>query len=171
MKRFMTIIIALVIIFSIVSCSTPNYDTQTIQPIALEPNNRNDDDNNEKSEDDLIMNKDLSLRINNTLVDVIWLENDSVNALKELAKDNLIIEMKMYGGFEQVGSLGKTITSADTNIITSPGDIVLYSSNQIVIFYNSNSWSYTKLGHINLSKDELTFLLANGNVTITISLK
>ena len=170
MKRFMTIIIALVIIFSIVSCSTPNYDTQTIQPIEKEPNNRKDDDN-EKNEDDLIMNKDLSLRINNTLVDVIWLENDSVNALKELAKDNLIIEMKMYGGFEQVGSLGKTITSADTNIITSPGDIVLYSSNQIVIFYNSNSWSYTKLGHINLSKDELTDLLANGNVTITISLK
>ena len=61
----------------------------------------------------------------------------------------------MYGGFEQVGSIGSTLPSADTRITTNPGDIVLYSSNQIVLFYDSNTWSYTKLGHINLSKSEL----------------
>lgn len=77
----------------------------------------------------------------------------------------------MYGGFEQVGSLGTSITSADDRITTSPGDIVLYSSNQIVIFYDSNTWAYTKLGHISLSKSELTDLLGDGDVTITITLK
>ena len=79
--------------------------------------------------------------------------------------------MHMYGGFEQVASLGTSITSADTRITTSPGDIVLYSSNQIVIFYDSNTWAYTKLGHINLSKSELTDLLGDDDVTITITLK
>ena len=79
--------------------------------------------------------------------------------------------MNKYGGFEQVGSIGKTLPSNDINITTNPGDIVLYSSNQIVIFYGSNTWAYTKLGHINLSKDELENLLSNSNVTITFTLK
>lgn len=79
--------------------------------------------------------------------------------------------MSMYGGFEQVGSIGSTLPSYDTRITTSPGDIVLYSSNQIVIFYDSNTWSYTKLGHINLSKSELTDLLGDEDVVISLGLK
>lgn len=79
--------------------------------------------------------------------------------------------MSMYGDFEQVGSLEKTIISDDERITTSPGDIVLYSSNQIVIFYGSNTWSYTKLGHISLSESELTDLLGDEDVVITLSLE
>ena len=65
----------------------------------------------------------------------------------------------MYSDFEQVGSLGKTITSNDETLTTSAGDICLYQSNQIVLFYGSNTYSYTKLGHIVLSKSELTNFL------------
>lgn len=85
------------------------------------------------------MNKTIELKINNTLVDVNWLDNDSVTALTNFAKDGLIITMSKYGGFEQVGSLGTTLSSNDERITTSAGDIVLYSSNQIVIFYESNT--------------------------------
>ena len=113
----------------------------------------------------------LTLKINDIEVDVIWADNGSVEALKEVAKNGLTINMSKYGGFEQVGSLGKTITSNDKRITTTPGDIVLYSSNQIVIFYGSNTWSYTKLGHINLSKSELTDLLGNEDVIIALTLK
>lgn len=74
----------------------------------------------------------------------------------------------MYGDFEHVGSIGSTILSADTNITTSPGDIVLYQSNQLVIFYGSNTWDYTKLGHINLSKSELNDLLGNDDVSMML---
>ena len=91
--------------------------------------------------------------------------------MKNLAKDGLTINMSKYGGFEQVGSIGSTLPSSDTRITTNPGDIVLYSSNQIVIFYDSNTWSYTKLGHINLSKSELTDLLGDEDVVITLSLE
>lgn len=81
------------------------------------------------------------------------------------------IDMIKYGGLEQVGSIGSTLPSSDTRITTSPGDIVLYSSNQIVIFYDSNVWSYIKLGHINLSKSELSNLLGDEDVVITLSLE
>ena len=117
------------------------------------------------------MNKTLVLKICNTEVDVLWADNASVTALKELAKGGLTINMSKYSNFEHVGSLGATIPSNDTRITTTAGDIVLYSSNQIVVFYDSNTWEYTKLGHINLSKSELVDLLADEDVTITLSLK
>lgn len=91
--------------------------------------------------------------------------------MKNLAKDGLTINMSKYGGFEQVGSIGSTLPSNDARIIINPGDIVLYSSNQIIIFYYSNTWSYTKLGHINLSKSELIDLLGDEDVVITMDLK
>lgn len=127
---------------TLVSCgrSTSNSTTEPSQPTTQESDLTSDNTTTQQSENDELMNKILSLKINDTLVDVFWLDNDSVTALKKLAKDDLTIEMHMYGGFEQVGSLGTSITSDDTRITTSPGDIVLYSSNQIVIFYDSNKW-------------------------------
>ena len=79
--------------------------------------------------------------------------------------------MSMYGGFEQVGSIGKSIASDDKQTVTKPGDIVLYSSDKIVVFYGSNSWSYTRLGKINMSQKELEQLLGNGDVTVTLSVE
>ena len=78
--------------------------------------------------------------------------------------------MSMYGGFEQVGSLGMTLPRNDTRITTDPGDVILYSGNQMVVFYGSNTWAYTRLGHItDKTNEELTQMLSNGNVTITIT--
>lgn len=115
--------------------------------------------------------KTMVLKIGDTEVPVTWEENDSVADLKELAQDGLTIEMSMYGGFEQVGPIGKSIARDDSKITTSSGDIVLYSGDQIVIFYGSNSWSYTRLGRIGLSEEEMTDLLSNGDVTITICME
>ena len=81
----------------------------------------------------------LTLKIDGIEVDVIWADNNSVKALKNLSKNGLTINMSKYGGFEQVGSIGSTLPSDDTRITTNPGDIVLYSSNQIVLFYDSNT--------------------------------
>ena len=123
------------------------------------------------SKEEEYMNKTIELKIDNQIVDVYWANNDSVKALKELAKDGLTINMSEYGGFEQTGLIGKTIPSNDTRIDVVPGDIVLYNSNQISIFYNNSSWSYTKLGHINLSKNELKNLLDTDAVVVTFTLK
>ena len=128
-------------------------------------------DDNQTTKEDETANMKLTLKIDNQEVDVILSDNDSVEALKNLAKDELSIDMSKYGGFEQVGFIGSALPSVDTRITTNPGDIVLYSSNQIVIFYKSNTWSYTKLGHINLSKSELTDLLGDEDIVITLNLK
>lgn len=108
----------------------------------------------------------MRLWIGETKVPVTWEENASVEALRNLCP--ITIPMSMYGGFEQVGPLGQSIVRDDVQTNTSYGDIVLYSGNQIVIFYGSNSWAYTRLGHIALSQQEMSRLLSNGDVTVTL---
>ncbi len=131
-------------------------------------NNSNNNLQNDLEEDE--MNKTLQLIIGDVEVEVSWLDNDSVNELIQYVNDTLDIKLHQHGGFEQYGSIGKTLTSNDKRIKTNPGDIVLYSSNQIVLFYGSNTWSYTKLGKMNLKENELYELLGKED-SITITLK
>lgn len=109
----------------------------------------------------------MELSIDGKVVAVSWEQNDSVKALAELAP--LEVSMSRYGGFEQVGSIGQSIVSNDANLTTRPGDIVLYNSSNIVVFFGSNTWPYTKLGHIDLSQDELGELLDKESVTARIA--
>ena len=120
-----------------------------------------------------VKEKMLKMMIGDTEVSVDWENNESAEALKDLcAEEPLVIQMSMYGGCEQVGSIGTRLPSDDEQTSTSAGDIVLYSSNQIVVFYGSNSWAYTRLGHItDQDAAGMTDLLGNGDVTITISLE
>ncbi len=108
----------------------------------------------------------MRLLIGETEVPVTWENNASVEALKELRP--VTIQMSMYGGFEQVGPIGQSIVRNDVQTETSYGDIVLYSGNQIVIFYGSNSWAYTRLGHVDLSQQEMREMLGGGDVAITL---
>ena len=108
----------------------------------------------------------MTLTIDGKEMPVTWEDNASVKELKEICP--LTVNLSMYGGFEQVGSIGQSINRDDKQITTEYGDIVLYSGNQIVVFYGSNSWAYTKLGHIDLSEEELTQLLSNGDVVLEI---
>ena len=115
---------------------------------------------------------ELLLSVGDKKISVEWEDNESVDALKDLAGSGMNINMSMYGGFEQVGSIGTYLPQNDSQTTTSPGDIVLYSGNQIVIFYGSNSWTYTRLGHItDQDAAGMASLLGNGNVTITISME
>lgn len=112
----------------------------------------------------------LMMMVGDTPVAVDWEDNESVSALKELAENGLTIQMSMYGGFEQVGSIGQRLPSHDVQTNTSSGDIVLYSSSQLVVFYGSNSWAYTRLGRItDKTSDQMRELLGNGDITITLT--
>ena len=112
------------------------------------------------------MTNTMRLLIGETEVPVTWENNASVAALRDLRP--LTIQLSMYGGFEQVGPIGQSIVRDDKQTTTNYGDIVLYSGNQIVVFYGSNSWAYTKLGHIDLSQQEMSDLLSGGDVSITL---
>lgn len=119
----------------------------------------------------VISEKSLSLTIGNTSVTVEWEDNESVDALRNLVKEEpLTVQMSMYSTFEQVGSLGTSLPRNDVQTTTRAGDIVLYSGNQIVVFYGSNSWAYTRLGKItDKTASELKEMLSNGDVVLTIS--
>ncbi len=98
-------------------------------------------------------------------------ENEAVSALVEMMRESpVVIQMSDYSGFEKVGPLGTSLPASNSQTTTQAGDIVLYNGNQIVIFYGSNSWSYTRLGHIdNLTGWEET--LGSGDVTVSFSLE
>ena len=154
--------------------TSQNADTQsaaetTVPPAESKPEETQSETSKETEEEPAV--KTLTMKIGDTTVAVDWEENESVVALRELVKDKpLTVQMSMYGGFEQVGSLGTSLPRNDSQTTTAAGDIVLYSGNQIVVFYGSNSWAYTRLGHVtDKTAAEMAELLGNGNVTITIS--
>ena len=110
----------------------------------------------------------LVLTVDGTKLDVTWENNESVAALKKLAP--ITIKMSGYGGFEQTGKFGSTIVSNDVRITTQPGDIVLYNGNQICLYYDENTWEFTRLGKIKgLTDTEIRSLLDKDSVDVTIS--
>lgn len=113
----------------------------------------------------------LQMMIDDTVVQVEWENNESVQALRELCTNQpLTIQMSMYGGFEQVGAIGKKLPRNDKQTTTESGDIVLYSGNQMVVFYGSNSWAYTRLGRItDKTASDMKELLGRADVTIKVS--
>ena len=155
---------------------TLNQETEISKTVESATDKKQDTAGTTEGKADVTENetKELSMKliIGETEVPVNWEENESVTDLMKLTEENpLIINMSMYGGFEQVGSIGQSISRNDSETTTEAGDIVLYSGSNIVIFYGSNSWSYTRLGKIDLAESELKKLLSNGDVTITISAK
>lgn len=112
------------------------------------------------------------IHIGDTVLTVDAEENKSVDALRKLlVEGNVSISMQDYNGFEKVGSLGQNLPGNDVQMTTEPGDIVLYSGSNLVLFYGSNTWAYTKLGHVkDVSLSELEELLGDGDIAITLSL-
>lgn len=98
-------------------------------------------------------------------------DNASTEELIELVEgEELVMSASNYGGFEKVCRIGQSITRNDEQITTEPGDIMLYSGNQLVIFYDSNSWAYTPIGHIDASVDELEKFLSGNETEVIIRL-
>ena len=100
-------------------------------------------------------------------------DNSSAIAFYELLeKRPVTIKMNEYGGFEKVGPLGTSLPRSDSQLATTAGDIMLYQGKQITIFYNNNSWSYTRLGKVvstgsttTITQAELKKILGKGDVT------
>lgn len=113
----------------------------------------------------------MTLQIGNNTFTATLENNDAVDALVDMMREeSVVIQMSDYSGFEKVGSLGTGLPASNKQTTTQSGDIVLYNGNQIVIFYGSNSWSYTRLGRI----DDLSGwedALGSGDVTVTFSLE
>ena len=103
-----------------------------------------------------------------TLVD-----NTSAQALVEqLAKGDITVDMEDYADMEKVGTLGISLPRNDRPTTTGPGDLILYQGHNFVIYYDTNSWNFTRLGKIdNVSQTELKAALGEGDVRVTLSLE
>lgn len=114
----------------------------------------------------------LHITVGNRTLSATMPDNDATHSLIRLLNNGPVtINMSDYGGFEKVGALPQSLPASDTHITTVPGDIMLYQGRNMVIFYGSNSWSYTPLGRIDgVTASSLKEFLGNGNVEVTLSL-
>ena len=130
--------------------------------------------NDNSGETNTTMPETIKITVSGKTLPVKIEENETTKALvAALSEASITYEAHDYGGFEKVGPLGLTLPANNSQITTQPGDVILYSGNQIVLFYGSNTWSYTRLGKIQYeSLDDLkSFLKAGeGNISVTLSL-
>lgn len=145
-------------------------DTPREENNESKENNGNDN----SGETDTTMPETIKITVSGKTLPVKIEDNEATKALvAALSEASITYEAHDYGGFEKVGPLGLTLPANNSQITTQPGDVILYSGNQIVLFYGSNTWSYTRLGKIQYeSLDELkSFLKAGeGNISVTLSL-
>ncbi len=147
------------LVFPLVSCGTP----------SEAPNEQETTDGDRESE----MTDTIFLKIGTHKISVTLEKNVAAEALAGLLNEGEITyTANDYGGFEKVGALGQSLPREDRQMTAEAGDVILYSGDQIVLFYGSNSWSYTKLGTMQGSAAELKEILTESNpVTVTICLQ
>lgn len=141
---------------------------------SVQETERNETDTAETDiQDNMEENKveNMNVQVGDVVFSATLEKNEAVSALVEMMRESpVVIQMSDYSGFEKVGPLGTSLPVNNSQTTTQAGDIVLYNGNQIVIFYGSNSWNYTRLGYI----DDLTGweeALGRGDVTVIFSLQ
>ncbi len=100
-------------------------------------------------------------------------DNSSAAALIEkLSSGEIVIDLHDYGSFEKVGPLPWELPRNDETITTQPGDVILYQGSQITIYYDENTWDFTKLAKIpDITKDDLLEAFGEGNVSVIFSIE
>ena len=114
----------------------------------------------------------MKITIGQTVLNATLADNSSAEALKEkLSQGPVTIHMDDYASMEKVGDLGFHLPTNDRQTTTKAGDLILYLGSSFVIYYDRNSWNFTRLGTIdNISAKDLRQILGRGSVTVTLSL-
>lgn len=118
------------------------------------------------------MNNMIQLTVGENTILAELADNETARQLASLLqKGSVTMSASNYGGFEKVCALGTRLPSDDVQTTTQPGDIMLYSSDQIVIFYGSNSWAYTRLAKVaDVDIPRLKAILSGSETQVTIAL-
>ncbi len=142
-------------------------ETKETTAVANESNPEETDNGTEHTEDNT-----MKITAGDTTFTATLADNSSAEALKELlAEGPLTISMSDYASMEKVGPIGTDLPRNDEQISTGAGDIILYQGNSLVIYYDTNSWNFTRIGKIeNVTGEELLDAFGSGDVTVTFSL-
>lgn len=134
-----------------------------------------DNQTNQEEKPENMESNQIRLTVNGRSFTATLEQNSSAEALKELLKDgDLSIRMDDYGDMEKVGSLGTSLPRNDRQITTRPGDMILYLGNSFTIYYDTNTWNFTRLGRldgVSTREEVLNLLGGKGEVTVILSLK
>ncbi len=129
--------------------------------------------NEEKTyEGDEIMNT-FYVKFNGHSLEADFSDNASAKAFYDLLlQGDVTVEAHDYGNFEKVGDLPRSLVRSDERITTSAGDVILYLGSEITVYYDVNTWTFTRLGKIkNVTSASLKSMLGPDNVTLTFSLE
>ena len=174
MRKVLHIITGLgagLLLLALLSCTKGEQPLQTPEK-QVEIKEQEQEQPKQQEEDETKMTDKIQLTISGTTLPVIIEDNVATRALvAALREGSITYTARDYGGFEKVGALGRSLPTSDTDITTQAGDVILYNGDNIVLFYGSNSWSYTRLGKIQYkSLDELKSFLKAGGGTISVTL-
>ena len=168
------IIILLLIIICVIALINVNNKEETNENTILNINNNEEaivEENNNttnniivinKESDEMEKNTEVRVIINNKEYKAILEENETVSKLMEFLPKEF--NMSELNGNEKYAYLDSSLptNSYRPNHINA-GDVMLYGSDCLVVFYKSfdTSYSYTKIGHIENLPD-----LGNSNITV-----
>ena len=139
--------------------------------VKTDKSSNEDKQQNNPQEEEKVEQNQFYITAGETVFTSVFSDNSSAEAFKKLlAEEPLTIDMHDYGSFEKVGEIGGTLPRNDEQITTEPGDVILYLGTSITIYYDTNSWNFTRLGKIqDATKEDLLAALGDGNVTVTFS--
>lgn len=114
----------------------------------------------------------INLQIGKQTLTAKLADNSSAQAFVELLREGPVtVQAHDYGNFEKVGPLPTSLPENNEQITTEPGDIILYQGNSITVYFDVNTWNFTRLGKVqNVTDEELRSILGEGDVEITFSL-
>ena len=162
------------ILFCLLALLSCIKDSDPVGTLPDPPQEDQRENGNNNGNNDTSMPDQIKITVSGKSLPVKIEDNGATKALvTALRETSITYEADDYGGFEKVGALGRSLPASDTRITTQPGDVILYNGNQIVLFYGSNSWSYTRIGKLDYGTlDELkSFLKAGqGKISVTLSL-
>lgn len=126
----------------------------------------------DQSENERAATSTVVMKTNRGTLAITLADTEAVSALVAALQNGPIsVDLHSYGGFEKVGALPQALPTSDEEITTGPGDVMLYQGSQITVFYGSNTWAYTPLGHIeDATAESLLDVLGDGDVTVELSL-
>lgn len=115
---------------------------------------------------------EMKITIGDTVLTAKLETNAAVDALKEMLKQGpLTLVMTDYAQMEKGADLGTTLPEDNQSTDVRSGDIMLYQGRTLVIYYDTNTWSLTRIGRIEgIEEKDLRELLGPEDVTVTFSL-
>ncbi|WP_242825233.1 cyclophilin-like fold protein [Proteocatella sphenisci] len=175
MKKIICIFFPFILVISLLGCSSnsssnspisqPNEDVIETPTISKE-SDKQDEDTQAESND----MPNLSIQVGNIDFKAILYDNVSTQALIE--RFPLTLDMGELNGNELFYFFSEDLPTGSEKVGTvETGDLMLYGSDCLVLFYEnfSTSYSYTRLGYI----EDVTGLadaLGNGSVEVTFDI-